>query len=234
MSDIPVQCPACSNQFHVSEYADRDNLVCAKCGAAIPAAEPQAVTAEAPAPRLRLATAQPPMTPVVQPPSAELTVTQAWMRRRQQNAKKKSSRRHLSLLTRLNSSTWLNWAIFIILAGVGIYFRFFAPLSAAVHGELRYWGAMGLLACHITIIISAFSDETFQGILCLLVPGYSLYYLFSLSDEHLLRAIMAALALAFGLDAWQYLNTISKDVFDGVNRWMQAGGDTSNRRIYGH
>ncbi len=233
MADIPVQCPACGNRFQVSEYADRDKLLCAKCGAAIPPPEQQAVTAEYPAPKLRLATAQPIITPVVPPPSAELSVTQAWMRRRQQHAKSKSSRRHLSLLTRLNSSTWSNWAIFILLAGVGIYLRFFAPMSAALHGELRYWGAMALLACHITIVISAFSDETFQGILCLLVPVYSLYYLYSLSDEHFLRAIMAALALAFGMDAWQYLNAITNDVFDGVNRWMQAGGDTSNQRIYG-
>ena len=93
---------------------------------------------------------------------------------------------------------------------------------------------MALLACHVTIVISAFSDETFQGMLCLLIPGYSLYYIFVISDEYFLRAITAALAMAFGLDAWQYLSAFSMNVFDSVNRWMQAGGDTSNARIYGH
>ena len=129
---------------------------------------------------------------------------------------------------------WLNWVIFAILAGSGIYLRFLMPLTAGVLAGMRFWGSMTLLACHVRIIISAFSDDTFQGMLCLLIPGYSLYYLFFMSDEYLLRAITAALVVTFGLDAWQYLHVLSTDGFDGVTCWIQAGGDTTNHHIYRH
>ena len=231
MADIAVTCPACGNQFRVSEYVDPGKLLCAKCGAAIPPPAPSAA-AEIPSGKLRLAAAKPEQA-VAPAPAAETNITQAWMLRRQQHAKRVSMRHHLSLLDRLNSSMWFNWATFLILAGIGCYLRYFdPPMFSGVQTELRFWGAMALLACHVTIVISAFSDDVFQGMLCLLIPGYSLYHLFAVSDEYLLRALTAALVMVFGLDAWQYVSAFCMDVYDGVNRWMRAGGDLNNEHIF--
>ena len=226
MSDISVQCPKCGNQFSVSEYADQEKLICAKCGAAVVPPRNE-LTEESAAPKLRLCSVKPAQ-PAEQIPTAEMTITQDWMRRRQKNARRDSMRHHISLLSRINGLPWLNWVIFIILAGAGIYFRFLTDLPAEVQTGMRFWGSAALLACHVMIMISAYSDDMFQGMLCLLIPGYSLYYLFSISEEYFLRAITAALAIAFGLDAWQYLSVFGTDVFAGINRWIQSDGDPTN------
>ncbi len=55
---------------------------------------------------------------------------------------------------------------------------------------------------YAVIIIEAMKEDMFEGLLCLFVPGYSIFYLFIKSDSFYLRAIFAALAIGFSMEAY--------------------------------
>lgn len=59
-----------------------------------------------------------------------------------------------------------------------------------------------LTACHIVITIKAFQDETFQGVLCLFVPFYIIYYGFRRLNMAGRGLFVFVYILAAGTYAW--------------------------------
>ena len=74
------------------------------------------------------------------------------------------------------------------------------------------------------LVIKAMSDSMMQGILCLFIPGYSFYYLFLVTDEFYLRAIVAALLVGIGQDAAIELQAHAADIAKSINHFMASGG----------
>jgi hypothetical protein len=76
----------------------------------------------------------------------------------------------------------------------------------------------------VLIILKAFEDQVFQGILCLLVPLYSLYYAFGVMDSLYVRALIAAVLIGIGQDAAEVSQLKAFDAIEFVRRWIAKGG----------
>jgi hypothetical protein len=71
----------------------------------------------------------------------------------------------------------------------------------------------------------AFSDTVFQGILCLLVPFYSYYYLFFISDAFMVRAVAGGLLVGIAQDSMFVFQREAIRIITTVNDWIAAGGE---------
>jgi hypothetical protein len=122
------------------------------------------------------------------------------------------------------------WLVFGVLATVFAWVRYSPGVLPQHQLDLLIRGGVWALAfLHLSIVASAFSDESLQGVLCLLIPGYSLYYLFVQSDQFMVRAVAAALIVGFGWDTavasvglWREFYTMATDFMadpDSVKKW---------------
>jgi uncharacterized MnhB-related membrane protein len=111
-----------------------------------------------------------------------------------------------------------------VLGSISGFFRYGGGLSGTETQFLKEYGIFMLLAVHIFIVLKAFKDSIFSGVLSLLVPFYSFYYLFFISDDFILRAVVGALLLGVGQDSVTDFNHIALKVVKGVDGWIQSGG----------
>jgi len=117
----------------------------------------------------------------------------------------------------------LSWLVFVILGGALGYLRYGDFLEPDELALMIKYGPYALLIVHIIIVVAAFNDSVFQGILCLLIPFYSFYYLFIVSDLFMLRAITGALIVGSGLDAYHFYHTVITQGSDRIQKWIESG-----------
>ena len=101
-----------------------------------------------------------------------------------------------------NVAVW--WVVFVLL-GAGMYVRRYMDVLSTSHlRTLIKVGPYILLVIHIGLVLMAMKDAIFQGILCLLIPGYSFYWLYLIFDNFMVRAIVAGLLVGIGLDSLEF------------------------------
>jgi hypothetical protein len=206
MADITLTCGQCGNLITVSEYVEADTLVCAKCQQTVPV--PRRIPEASPAARLKLA-APPP------PPSAPLPDEAAPKRRAPRLRRLRRRSRGIQ------PAVW-GYVTFILLAAALVYLRFYPDAMPGDRREQLVTAAIAALGfLHVSVIAYAFADDAFHGVLCAIIPGYSVYYLYTQADQFLLRAVVGALLLAFGLDTLQFIRRFSYDVYVDVSSWIQ-------------
>ncbi len=228
MADISYQCPQCGRERKLSQYADPRGVVCPKCNVPFEAAHAGESGGSTPAvggalperPALRMkqrqadapaeaAADQPEATaPPLPHPDIETPVG-----RPEVHEKKKKV-----------SEAWLAGALFLLLGGLmyGLRYQGWLPPDAA--RNLRDYGWLAVLAGHAIIVAKAMTDNMLQGILSLLIPGYSLYYLFVVADHFYLRAVFAGLLIGIGQDAMVELNFRAQQLIAVVHAFIEAGG----------
>lgn len=216
MADITITCGACGNRITVSEYVDAEELVCVKCRQKVPI--PRRLPDEPVASQLKLASAGG-ATPAAPPPAAAPVVSLSEEVRRNTPAMKRLRRRR-------TAGGWSQalWAgiVFTLLSGGLLYLRFYPGAMPGGQRELLITAAITALGIlHVSVIAYAFADEAFHGIMCTIIPGYSAYYLFVHADQFLLRAVVAALLLTFGLDTMQALKSGWNRFYVAVSSWIQ-------------
>lgn len=217
MADITITCAHCGNQITVSEYVEADTLVCAKCRNSVPV--PPRTTETPLAARLKLASPPPDAGPSVPAEDAP--------RRRKKSRPMKFRRRSAGI----QPATW-GFVVFILFGAAMAYLRFYPGAMPSAQRELLITAAMGALGfLHLSLIAYAFADDAFQGVLCAVIPGYSLYYLYTQSDQFLLRAVAGALLLVFGLDTAQFVRRVSYNVYIDVSAWIQDNDSLRKDRI---
>jgi len=86
------------------------------------------------------------------------------------------------------------------------------------------YGWILMVAFHILVILKAFKDSVFQGVLCAIIPFYSLYYLFAVSDDFYMRAVIAGVLILVGQDGAEYFKVLFGGWFKTVGDWIQSGG----------
>jgi hypothetical protein len=222
MADIHLSCSQCASMTTVSEYADRSLLRCDKCGGALVDAG-----TEQPAHARRLTLKKTPSAPPP-PPGSKRTRTEASdpdllfdkerdiarIRERHRHARQKLSQNHV-----------VAWITFLALGAVMGFLRYGpAVRPPEIRAYLQNYGVILLLAFHLIVILKAFSDSILQGVLSIFVPGYSLYYIFILSDDFLLRAVFAGLLVGIGHDSAMFLQRQGASVVRGVSAWIRSGG----------
>ena len=115
----------------------------------------------------------------------------------------------------------LPWLVFFLLLLVFGWMRYIpGALAPDIHKMFIQGGVGSLLLLHVSVIFLAFEDDVFSGILCFIIPGYSIYYLFTQADQTLLRGLGAALMIVFGLDFAHAAGIFWNDVYYEVSRWI--------------
>ncbi len=225
MADIIITCPTCGNTIPVSEFVDADRLICMKCKAKV--AVPERITEPgAVAQRLKLSVEKPPVPP--QPPeslpmggrkkkSLFKSPEPNDVRQYLPKAKKIVQKRRATAF----EAKVLPWLLFIVLSLILSWLRYWpGALQGDILSALITGGVWVLVFIHITVICYAFGDDPFYGILCLIIPGYSLYYLFIQADQMILRSTMGALMIAFGWDAVLATQQLWSEIYATVSLWI--------------
>ena len=125
----------------------------------------------------------------------------------------------------------LAWIVFLLIGGAMGCLRYSHCLPPEQFALFAKYGWMVVVAMHVTVVLMAFSDTVFQGILCLVIPFYSLYYILFISDAFLVRAIMAGLLVGVGQDALVVFQREAVRIIDTVNHWISAGGERELPKI---
>ncbi|OGV61377.1 MAG: hypothetical protein A2283_00810 [Lentisphaerae bacterium RIFOXYA12_FULL_48_11] len=212
MADIELKCPKCAKIVTVSEFADLDGMTCNACGEQLKKPESTAKK-EKQKPSLKLADLQPEAetSGSIEPTKWQIS---------QDAAKKKRPKPKFEMTHLLWSSI-----IFLVLGGIMGYLRYAPDGFLATNKDLvRTYGPIILLTMHIIIVLGAFKDSVFQGVLCLLIPLYSMYYLFNVSDNFYLRAVTAVFLIGLGQDSAIVFSEWSQVAFNYVNDFISSGG----------
>lgn len=221
MADISITCAGCGQSITISEYARPEALTCRKCGQPLPL--PRQADAEPQESRIRVGPASLSQ-PFEAPPPAEdpfvIDPAEKLNRRtprRQRKLKQKTRRVRQSRV----SAAIKGWLLFLILAALLAFLRFKKVLPDNLYEYYRLWGMLMLGFFQVVLIVDAFTEDFFQGIMCLLIPPYTVYYLFVVSDAFYLRAVVSALLVAFGWDTALVLHRTAVDVYWSVTNWIQ-------------
>jgi len=234
MSDIIVTCAQCGNNITVSEFVTAKVITCMKCKWQVPIPERQPDPAAA-ASKVKLTIAKPQATT----PAAEPPITAIFDRKKVKSANKNNVQQYLPKGMKIRKrarkiSTFelkvLPWLLFVILLLVLGWLRYDpAALSPDIHQNLIQGGVWALLLMHVSVICLAFGDDTFCGILCFIIPGYSVYYLFTQANQILLRSLVGALLIVFGWDFTLAAGALWNDVYATVSNWI-ATTDTIKKK----
>lgn len=225
MADIILTCGQCGNQISVSEYIAAETIVCAKCKASVPVPrrEPEAPVAK----RLKLAAE---MTPAPDPsaPTATAVGNDPSTYRQDMPDMRRGARKRLRRRGSTAHLLW-PWIVFLVLAGILCYLRF-VPNAFDVDTLIK--GAIyALVILHFTVVTMAFADDSFSGVLCAIIPGYSLFYLFVQASEYYLRSVVAAILLAFGWDVSIALTSFMKETYVRVAYWIETTDTMKKDRV---
>lgn len=124
---------------------------------------------------------------------------------------------------------WFAWLLFLALGGGMWYLRYRAVLPVPYDTWLTQYAPHAVVALHVMIVLLAFRDTVFQGILSLIIPFYSFFYLFLVSDAFYLRALTAGLLIGIGADAAIFFQRKAETTITVVNAWIASGGGKTER-----
>ncbi len=228
MADITITCGNCGNRITVSEYVEADTLTCMKCRQAVPI--PKRTPEPTSSPQLKLAqpTPAPHDTPsTAAPGKAGLSLAEEVRQNTPAMKRLRRTRRRAGFGPAVAA-----YVVFVVLAAAFLYLRFSPGAVTPAQRELLITGAIAALGfLHVSVIAYAFADEAFHGVMCAIIPGYSLYYLFTNADQFLIRAVVAALLVAFGLDTAQAIRRFSMDVYVDISSWIQDTDSLKKNRV---
>jgi len=238
MADISITCPKCNSVTIASEFVDDANLKCTSCGAMLekPGALEQAakngaasvgITKPAVKHSLRLAKDR----KVYDKPedagdAAEVKSLKDIIAQTESSGGKGKLelRPEVKVKTSKINHAVVAGFLFLVLGGGMGYLRYGGVLPDNIMEMSVQYSWIVFLVFHFMIVLKAMTDNMMQGILSLLVPGYSLYYLFSISDDFYLRAILAGVLVGIGEDAALMLKEHAGTLTGIVNGFIAGGG----------
>ncbi len=238
MPDIDLTCPDCSTVTTLSEFVNESKLICRKCKKKLqkPGALAAAVAAAAaknehaeftpPAPTqsgLRLAKRK---RDYIEPAVDAVSVMETLRAKQPHTAEDQDLELRPQVeenRSRINHAA-IATAIFVVLGGGMGYLRYGGNvLPPDILDMSIEYSWIVFLVFHAFVVLKSMTDNMLQGILCLLVPGYSLFYLFTISDNFYLRAVLAGLLVGIGQDTAAQLSAHAA-VISGIVKGFIAGG----------
>lgn len=214
MTDVQTRCPKCGAAARVSDLAE--TYLCGSCGTrvSVPAAPPSETSQS----RLRLRTADesgraPPPQKMEEKVDLRNVVVAETKARKAPKGEAALTMHHLG-----------SWLVFIALGGAMGAARYGGILPLNYAANLEMAAPFVLLVVHLVIVLTAFNDTVFSGILALLIPPYAYFYLFSVSDSFYLRALAGGLLVGTAQDGCLFLQQKVTAFVDWVNAYIAAGG----------
>jgi hypothetical protein len=243
VADIEITCASCTKHFSISQYAKTAGMNCPHCGATLPGDKGAETPEELPTEKTELRLAgKAELEPLFEEPVHPDDVPKKGRKKKdgrsplsvfrmnkdgvldmnkRHERKKTSTDKRESLL----KSTLFSWLLFLILGGLMFFVRYGLEGDPhALFAGLIPYSWMVLACLHVVVTISAATSDVFQGILCALIPGYSLLYIFWQSDNFYLRAATAAALIGFGQDGGLQILDWSASQMNAISAWIESGG----------
>jgi hypothetical protein len=240
MADVDITCRSCGRSLSVSEVVEVTSMKCPSCGQqamtrSIPLGGGDLPSPEnRPKQKLRLkevsyeptikepepdpasekkkkkksgkAIAQP-SRDIVTTPSGTVDLQELQERNRAERERRKAPFMGHGLAA---------WGVFFVLGGICTLLRYGPGWNWGVLQVCLPYAWIVILFFHIVAIILAAEDNLIHGVLAFIVPGYSFYYIFQLYESYMLRAVTAALLIAFGQDGalqiWEVVVAVANDL----------------------
>lgn len=135
------------------------------------------------------------------------------------------------------SHTLLAFLLFAVIGSVTGYLRYGSEMSlpgsqilpAELITNLLQYAWCGILLLNLVVVLKAMSDNMFQGILCLLVPGWTVVYLLFISDNFYLRAVFFGCLVGIAQDGSMQLYEIAANAMNAVTNFINSGGGAVRR-----
>lgn len=190
MADISLTCKSCSHVFAISEFVNKPEVECVKCGTSIEVPKAASRTKLKLKPRDTEADAN----------SVKNSIAEGFKERKAQE--KIAATESLGDKAKKVSSAW-EWVIFLIVAGALI-----STMVTLYNGNgseqmlTVYRIAMWILvpSVWIAVIASGFGQSKMTGFALILVAPYWLYFALSRIDAKLLRGFATAIILTVGAE----------------------------------
>lgn len=188
MPDVNITCPSCGKTITVSEFVDLSKLVCRSCGGLFTAPEPEPAEEEE---TVGQAAAQHAPPPEAAKPEPAVVVAKVVPR----------PRKRFRWTYQIKC-----WAVFTAVGLAALVIRYCGVLGKDSLDALIAYGPLAVLGMHFYVTFRAFHDSILAGVLCLLVPFYSMYYVFWTLEDYMFRAVFAGILAGTGADtlAWMY------------------------------
>ena len=237
MPDIKLTCQ-CGREVTLSEYAKPESRICPSCGTAIaipgtPESDSRSTSSSVPSPAESDARASEPTSGDRAKPS---------LAKRPRTGKRKtvlpadapvstvraevvpSTRRVRRAQPTVFSAATISLLI-LLLVGIPLaWYRYSGRMDPTTLESLFHmgyeWGPWALLIVHVLIIINAFHDEFFQGILSIMVPLYSFSYLYIRSDNHYLRVGFALFLILFAPGTYDGAADYANLIYHKASAWI--------------
>ncbi len=190
MADLLLECEYCGTETSISEYVDPEAAVCSKCGELLDVPLKEIVGTDVTSDNEE----DEEQTPMATMDRDLLTVDKAVKRRKRKRKRKKRT------VWVWSPSMPMVLAMFVGLTGVLTTLRWAPILGPGDLAAFQKAGIACLLVGHFVCVADAFADTVMFGLLSLFVPFYSLVYLYTQCDSFIMRVVMGALVLAFGID----------------------------------
>lgn len=207
MADIKINCKECEKELLVSEYADE--VVCSACGHTFMVKDPDS-TAQVMAEKRKVLKERVDSGSEGIPQS--LSVNE--ILRKTVSPKKKS----------VVHETFIKMVVIFIVVGIVSYLlRYTDVFPSELTYMLKNYMPWVFIVLHIFIIFAAFKDNIFDGILTLLLPPYTYYYLIFKSDEYIFKAIYLGLLVGYGSDFIFWVLDRNKELISIGNKFIDGG-----------
>ena len=105
------------------------------------------------------------------------------------------------------------WLIFLVLGGWMAAIRYAGFLD--LQEDLSLYGPPVVLALYLVVVVMAFKEDLFTGVLCILLPGYGFYYLIR-SGRPFFSALVFGLLAGLGEDSYWALRDICLKHYDQI------------------
>lgn len=198
MPDIIIECPECHRDYTVSEYATLDGMTCVTCSAPLSMPESTGGTTNL---RVRSARDAPgismvaPSTPAAPPPMPEsgegqaVPVVASIQAMTQAGLVPEGSNRVLP--------KWIAGVIALAVIVAFVSFQWKADDLSSSMLTYYEWGRNGLaLGAWLVVVLVAFQDGLGPGVLCLVLPPYSLFYVMACVESHVLRGVFYGILIS--------------------------------------
>ena len=213
MPDIDIACPQCEKHFRVSEFIATETITCPNCDATVPLSKP-GEKREPSKPKKKLVLKEiKDVTPeeLGEPPPEEWTFSER-VEASKREAPKAKMTHHIA-----------SWAIFLVLGGIMGALRYGNVVETDLSTVWRF-SPYVVIAFNLIVVLKAFKEDMFHGLLCLLVPFYWVYYLFTVTDDFYMRAVCAGFLVGIAEDSAHFFSDIWITVYSHIMDWILAGG----------
>ena len=215
MSDVPARCTRCGSEVLVSEFIDPEVLKCQNCGSKLLLDKSSAKKISP----LTVRRAKPPDSQVLignQPAPAKPSRRWGSRRRRKEGKNRKGKPARISDYA-------ISLFLFFTLTPTLCLLRYVDFLPATDMENFILGGQIAFALFYAVILVEAFNEEMFDGILCVFLPPFTFFYLFFKSSSFSLRAVVAALTAAFGKDIAMTVYQWTMAAFVSVSSWINGG-----------